>query len=290
MRDEGAVATAASAARHFGNTAALLSRASKRDLLRGRLSVDVDGKWLEIPKDMAWTFRGGAYYERNVVTWFLRLLTETNNPVVYDVGANYGYFTLLAAQRSKAVHCFEPVSKTAAGLEGTIRRNGMSNVTLHRTALSDAEGRATMTLFSSSGNDSFVERHHDDVSHLRILGEEQVEVATIDGLVAAGMERPDLIKIDAEGAERQILVGASATLREHRPMLLLEYNHLLAMDAGYTLADLVAALHGTHEVLFLDHHHDTAHRLGELEVERVATVVATPPAVFDRLTQGCGKF
>jgi FkbM family methyltransferase len=285
MRDEGAAATAASVARRLDDTAALLSRASKRDLLSGRLCVNVDGSRLEIPRDMAWTFRGGIYYERNVVAWFLRLLAEADRPIVYDVGANYGYFTLLAARRSTWVHSFEPVSKTAAGLEATVRRNAISNVTVHRTALSDAEGRATMTLFSSSGNDSFIERHHDDVSHLRTLGEEEVEVATIDRLVAAGLERPDLIKIDAEGAERQILVGAAATLGEHRPMLLLEYNHPLAIDAGYTLADLVAALDGTHEVLFLDHDHETAHHRGELEAEAVATVVAAPPTLFARLRE-----
>src|SRR4051812_28131013 len=74
------------------------ARLSKSDLLfHGRRAIKIDGNVMELPRDMAWAFPDGAYYERNVETWLRRVIQWRRPAVFYDVGANYGYYTLIAA-------------------------------------------------------------------------------------------------------------------------------------------------------------------------------------------------
>jgi hypothetical protein len=72
-----------------------------------------------------------------------------------------------------------------------------------------------------------------------------VTCARADDLVASGvLPPPALVKIDVEGAEADVLRGATATLRTHRPLLLLEVHHVRAMHevddvlraAGYSVS------------------------------------------------------
>jgi FkbM family methyltransferase len=209
----------------------------------GVASVDVDGYSLEVPPDMRWAFRGARYFEVNVDHWFLRCLEQMPGRVVFDVGANYGYFTLRAAARGATVHAFEPTGATSAVLERTLAANGLTDTTAHRLALSDRVEVAELTRYSSSGNNAIIPRDPQAVAHLSVTGRERVPTATIDGLVrSSAVPAPALVKIDAEGSEMRILRGAEQTLRRDGPLLLLEHDEAIAADAGYGLPDVLRLL------------------------------------------------
>lgn len=143
---------------------------------------------------------------------------------VLDVGANFGYFTLLAAQAvgpSGMVLAFEPEPANFALLEQNIALNGHAHVRAFALALSDREG--SVALFkdpANLGNPSFSE-------HNVPASGDEVEVPTtrLDALLAreAGMPaRFDFLKMDVQGAKALVLAGAKALLARDRPWLLIE--------------------------------------------------------------------
>lgn len=77
---------------------------------------------MELPRDMAWCFASGEYYEKNVLYWIDKVMALRSGPVLYDIGANYGYFALRYAQLCRQVYAFEPVSKTFAVLERNVKK------------------------------------------------------------------------------------------------------------------------------------------------------------------------
>jgi FkbM family methyltransferase len=223
--------------------ARLLSKLSKRDLLRGRRALKVDGSVMELPGDRAWAFRDGDYYEKAVRHWFVRVLAALREPVVYDVGANYGYYTLVAARRAVQVYAFEPASATFEVLERNISRNVLRNVELFHLAVSDQTGSADIHLYSSSGSNTLTERTPLPNHGLRYLGREAVRTVRLDEFVPAEqLAPPSLLKIDTEGSELRVLQGSRGILDQHRPVLFVEYSGAIGGDAGYSCESLVEEL------------------------------------------------
>jgi FkbM family methyltransferase len=171
--------------------------------------------------------------------------------VVYDVGANVGFYTLLAAHLvgdGGQVAAFEPVPRNLAFLRQHVALNGLRAVRVHDVALSDAEGTARFDLGEESS-----------MGHLSDRGTLEVRTTTLDAVVARGELRPpDVLKIDVEGAEARVLRGAARTLATARPTILLAthgpavHAECLALlrAAGYEVASLDAhPVESTSEVL-----------------------------------------
>ncbi|MEA2449889.1 MAG: hypothetical protein QOG63_1821, partial [Thermoleophilaceae bacterium] len=177
----------------------------------------------EVPDDMAWAFGPDGFYEQDVTEWFDRLVQMLEPRVVYDVGANCGWFAVRAARAGAAVRAFEPVPTTADVLERNLR--GTTDTRVIRAAVGEAPGTALMHLYSSCGNNSLVERQLPPGHALRHTGRHEVEILRLDDLVGGdGFPAPELVKIDIEGYELHALRGARETLRRHRPALLLEWS------------------------------------------------------------------
>src|SRR5436305_3057226 len=85
-------------------------------------SVPVGRFTLQVPADMAWCFQDGSYYERNVAAWFERLARTLDGAAVYDVGANCGWYALLAADAGAPVYAFEPVRTTFEVLQRNLEQ------------------------------------------------------------------------------------------------------------------------------------------------------------------------
>jgi FkbM family methyltransferase len=259
------------------NTAALYLRASKRALLRRKLVVRVRRMAMELPAERAWAFPRAVYFERNVIHWFDRVLDQRVAPVVYDIGANCGYFALRAADRARAVYAFEPASETFEILVRNIERNRLGHVVPLRLGLADADIEASLYLYSSSGSNSLYRRTIPDDEPVSLVGEETIRVRPLDTVVAERkLLPPDVVKIDAEGSEPKVLAGAVETLRKHKPVLLVEHNSLLAEDAAYTLDDVVELLEplGYDLAALSDDQNDLAmHPLEALRATRVGTIV-----------------
>jgi FkbM family methyltransferase len=153
--------------------------------------------------------------------------------VVYDVGANVGFFTLIAAKHAGArgaVYAFEPVARNLAILRRHVAMNGASSVRVLELALSSAPGVAR---FASGANAS--------MGKLDAAGEVEVRVETLDRLVASGeIAPPRFIKMDVEGAEHDVLTGAATILARDRPTLLLSTH-------GYEIHERCCALLRAHQ-------------------------------------------
>jgi FkbM family methyltransferase len=135
------------------------------------------------------------------------------NPLVVDVGANLGAYARLVLDHfpSATVHCFEPVAATFSKLEGALGTE--SGVQLHRVALGDEDGMAT--LYSSGLAGDNLASLHPNRSEGRT--EEAVQVRRLDAVAAeVGITRIDFLKVDAEGHDLFVLRGAGSLLESLR--------------------------------------------------------------------------
>jgi FkbM family methyltransferase len=151
-------------------------------------------------------------YERHTQ----KLFREHIRPggVVYDIGANAGFFTLLASrltgQRGR-VFAFEPLPRNLGYLRDHVRLNHATNVTVLPLAVAAHEGTAR---FHVAGSPS--------MGGLSATGEIEVSLESLDHLLRSGaLPRPDFIKMDIEGGEDDALAGAAEVLRTPGLTLLL---------------------------------------------------------------------
>jgi FkbM family methyltransferase len=134
-----------------------------------------------------------------------------------DVGANLGIYAFALAQRAGRVEAFEP-NPAVAAIAG--RMLG-SHATVRVQAASDeAGGRVFRVPLSASGDVLHFSGNlggaHDQFSRHQ---EYQVEAVTLDSF---GYQDVSLLKVDAEGHEREVLLGARDLLRRCRPFLIVE--------------------------------------------------------------------
>jgi len=134
--------------------------------------------------------------------------------VFYDVGANFGYYSLFVGGRAGftgQVHAFEPMAATFADLESLIVQAGLGErATCHKVAISDTAGEAEMSIGDGL---------HSGIARLGAGAGEKVPLVMLDGL---DLEPPALINLDVEDHEAQALRSADKILAEHRPFVVLE--------------------------------------------------------------------
>jgi len=137
-----------------------------------------------------------------------------------DVGANVGYFSLLAAARvgpGGRVIAFEPNPANCELLRLSMAVNGFEQrIDLRPVAVAEESGTVH---FYTSGVDSNgrVFKPSD------IAGLPTVEAVTLDEALA-DCDRVDVIKLDVEGAEGRVWRGMQAIVQRHRPTLVFEYS------------------------------------------------------------------
>lgn len=153
----------------------------------------------------------------------LTFLTRLHRPgLIVDVGAHDGLLTLpLARLPGARVLAFEPLPQAHARLARACA--GLGNVTLRREALSDAPGTLELALPVLDGvpQEQWASTVKSYAGYGARIGTQRVAVPaiTLDSLALAEMAA---LKIDAEGAEYEVLRGARQTLRRCRPLLTLE--------------------------------------------------------------------
>ncbi len=140
--------------------------------------------------------------------------------LVIDVGSNIGHYALVAATALRGtgeVRAYEPEPKAFAELLGNVRLNGFSNVIARQAAVAERHGRAAFFVDGgNAGGHSLAEPNT-----RRADGHVEVETVTLDEECAG---RPvGLLKIDAQGAEGKILLGARDVLTRSRAVVYLEF-------------------------------------------------------------------
>ena len=171
-------------------------------------------------------------YEQSVMGAFAENLAGRSDAVVYDIGAGYGYHTLFLSRlvfpRGR-VFAFEPDPDSLRALRMALEANRVQNVKIIDRGVGSHGGLRTFyrrplslhcSLYpaqaSGGGNSWRTQSTHGTFS---------TQVVSLDDFVfVEGYPVPDLLKIDVEGAEIEVLTGASRVLAEYHPTIICEIH------------------------------------------------------------------
>ncbi|GIW68009.1 MAG: hypothetical protein KatS3mg096_877 [Candidatus Parcubacteria bacterium] len=161
-------------------------------------------------------------YEAKFENSLLALIKE--NDIIYDIGANRGFYTkkfLLKATAGK-VFAFEPVPECNVVISDLLPL--YKNLVVYPFALSSNNGEFPMSI----GNDKLnatsklkTERGENDIL---------VTVKTLDNVIQENKTVPNVIKIDVEGYELEVLKGMKATLKNEKVMVVAIEVHFKLLE------------------------------------------------------------
>lgn len=138
--------------------------------------------------------------------------------VFYDIGCHVGFFSLFACQRvtdSGHVYCFEPFLKNSEYINKHLKMNRFANFTILNYAISNTKGLA-----------KFQESDKTSMGKVDVNGNIDVQVETVDNLVSTlALKPPTLMKIDVEGLQDQVILGALKTIELYKPTIILEASY-----------------------------------------------------------------
>jgi FkbM family methyltransferase len=173
----------------------------------------------------------GELYEAHIVRELHQLLKP--GMAFVDLGANIGYFSLLAAALvgpTGRVMAFEPNLENCELIKLSIRANQFEHAHVHPFAVSDREQDVLLEIYGSNGAIiPEAEAHQRDLTHTQSLDDDESAVKFILAKAIVlddflrDTERIDVIKIDIEGGELRALQGMSALIERHRPVIVSEF-------------------------------------------------------------------
>ena len=165
----------------------------------------------------------------------------TPDTVFVDVGANFGYFTCLAASKIGSngggrVISIEPNPAMQRLLKKNIRINwSMGKVEIHDCAITERTGYVDFCVPSGrAANASVATLSSSEEGHFIVPSK------SLDELILH--DKVDLMKIDVEGAEMMVLRGAEEFINRFRPVIITEISDANFQRAGYTSRDLMTYL------------------------------------------------
>lgn len=147
--------------------------------------------------------------------------------VILDIGANIGSHTVYWAleKNAKKIYSFEPLEATYEILERNIKLNKLEDrVETFNFGLYNLESKASVSNYNLAniGNTSFVPNNNGGF-----------QLKKLDSLKIP--EKIDLIKIDVEGAEVEVVMGAMNTIRKNKPVIVIEsFNRKAEIDDLFT--------------------------------------------------------
>jgi len=168
---------------------------------------------------------------------------------VFDVGANFGLYTLPAARAVGdlgRVYAFEPALATAEVLADHLRLNGLdARVEVVPVAVSDASGEVE---FWEQGTSPFASLSRSAAGRSVLLSGRAetdprvVQTTSVDDFCSARGVLPDVVKVDVEGAEAKVLRGARLLLRRRACVILIEAHLSVLQEFGDSHEALLAGL------------------------------------------------
>jgi FkbM family methyltransferase len=244
-----------------------------------------DGRRIRVGPDLIyWNLYYGDGYETAISSIAARIVRPDD--VVLDVGAGFGWYTTLFAQRLGplgSVHAFEPVPTTHQKLLENVALNAVGDrVVTNLAAVGDVSGTVVVHVFRG---ESFALA---SVSSLGRSDYDKVEapVVSLDRYLRdRRIDRVDLIKCDVEGCELKVLMGCAAVLSaEAPPIIMIELNERTSAAFAFTKEDLVRYLEAHGYNRFYDIvSGDRVRRIGAREqVRNLDFLVAAKHDAFER--------
>jgi FkbM family methyltransferase len=168
----------------------------------------------------------GIYIFRDALEPEFEHLEEFLSPsgVFVDVGANTGIYTLKAAKHYSVkgdgiVVALEPFPEVLATLNQNVQANGFTNVRLRNFCAGDRTRPAKFWMNFNKPNSFSLHQRDQNARCLSAL------IVSLDDLFSwEGLDRLDYLKIDAEGAETEVLAGGKNIINRYRPIILVEVN------------------------------------------------------------------
>lgn len=144
-----------------------------------------------------------------------------NDCVVLDIGANFGYLSLVWAtsicKHTGQVIAFEPNPNVYRSFLKSITKNNlMKTITLENKAVGFQNNTIDMYLNNTTSN---IAKHENAIETVKM------DMITLDSYVKQhNLKRCDLIKIDVDGIELDILKGCVHTMLHYKPIFIVETN------------------------------------------------------------------
>lgn len=185
----------------------------------GGYVVRTDGQLVYAPAHVD-SAAGHRLFKPRVIFGLIDSLCKADD-VVIDIGANVGEYTFQLAQRvgpKGRIIAFEPVPYLAETVAKTARINRHDWVEVHQVAMSASDGTAEFSVEKGNSGGSRLGCMKGDFSQIK------VDTIRLDSFLKSrpDITRIDLVKIDVEGFEDQVLLGARETLARFRPALMME--------------------------------------------------------------------
>lgn len=162
--------------------------------------------------------------------------------IVIDAGANIGQFSAYAAFRGAHVYAFEPIQSSLKYLYKTAFINSelSGRISIVPLALTDRKSTLQFTFDESNiGSASAIIKRNDQL--IEIQG-----VSLDDWVVENKIPKIDFIKADIEGAERNLLLGATNILKKFKPKLAICTYHLI--DDPKVLENIILTANSSYRV------------------------------------------
>lgn len=158
-------------------------------------------------------------YEKKVTTIIKNLLKK--NDIFIDVGANSGYYSLLASyivSKHGKVLAFEPIKDTYIRLLKNRNINKFTNIHAYNIALGNYNGKIKINISRYSDGQNSIGKIKDSYKQIT------VNIKKLDTIIKnLKIKNIKLMKIDAEGYELEVLKGSSKLLKNN-PKIIFEYN------------------------------------------------------------------
>lgn len=185
------------------------------------------GDTLESWDGFRWSVRSGDRFSHDIHVLgkgefiVLRMLKgmASKDKVFVDIGANLGYYTVRMARLFGKVIAIEPEPYNLQNLKANVSLNNLENVEIVECACGEAEGQAVLFTHQAMSTLLEVEGYYEKIP---------VKVSKLDDIV----EKADVIKIDVEGFEEQVLVGAKRILAECKPAIIVEHHEFRGYAIG----------------------------------------------------------
>jgi FkbM family methyltransferase len=152
---------------------------------------------------------------------FIKYLVSEIKPddTFYDIGACIGMYTMHLAFKGNLIYAFEPEPNFRDHLVKNIALNKISNIQIMPYAVSNVDGKTSLYTSGASGKSPSLS----DNGYTQSV---DVLTRSLDSLVINdGLQSPNIVKLDIEGAEILALRGMKSVLKDHPPRLILIEIH-----------------------------------------------------------------
>ena len=184
-----------------------------------------------------------------------------------DVGAHYGYYTILIGTKRPdcKIMAFEPVPENFEILNSNVALNQIKNVEIYNLAVSDKEEVRKLKVAKISGQSGFYEQHGAEM-----YKEIEVKTVRLDEFLEKTPRVPTVIKIDVEGHEHYVLQGMKKFLRNSQDVkLIIEFNPDCLKNAGFEPAQFLQEVYKLgFDLYVIDDDRRMTYKLGQADFER----------------------